>query len=58
LSWHCTSVTNVEHKKYGCCAKVGVKVTNNVFDVLCRKLYLAGIRFNGRYWLGLDVDLA
>jgi hypothetical protein len=35
--------------------KVGVIVANDVFIVLCRKLYLAGTRLYGWCWLGLDV---
>jgi hypothetical protein len=55
LSWQCTSVTYVEHKKYGCCTKARLIFTNDVFVVLCRKLYLAGM---GLYvWCGLDLDV-
>jgi hypothetical protein len=57
MSWHCTSVTNAEHTRYGYCTKVDVTVTNDVFAVLCRKLYLVGVGLRGWYWLGLDVDL-
>jgi hypothetical protein len=58
MLWHCTSVTNVEHKKYGYCTKACVTVTNDVlFVVLYGKLYLASTCPRSWYLLGLDVDL-
>jgi hypothetical protein len=57
LSWQCTSVTKAEQKTYGCCTKVGVTFTNDVFVVgrSCIGCYMVALLVLVRSICRLDI---